>query len=135
MDSPKMSLLMPVYNSYASTRSSKNFLPQAIRTILRQTFTDFELIILDNQSTDDTSKFCQQAARQDSRIRYIRDTEQRFPEAAIGHLAGMARGDYCAIANDDDLWDREYFEKLFDYAESHPETNLVYGREIAIDER
>jgi glycosyltransferase involved in cell wall biosynthesis len=60
-----VSIGMPVYNG-------EKYIREALDSLLSQTFTDFELIISDNASTDDTSKICQEYANRDSRIRYIR---------------------------------------------------------------
>lgn len=134
MAKPKISLLMPVYNSFGFARSNnKELLPLALNSLLRQSYKEFELIILDNQSTDDTSKICRQFAEKDPRIKYVVDTQKRYPEASIGVLGSMADGKYCAIVNDDDLWEKEYLEKFILYMETHPEVDLVYGRKMAID--
>ena len=134
MSNPKISLLMPVYNSFSYVRSNgKNLLPLAINSLLRQTCTDLELVILDNQSSDDTARFCLQIAERDPRVRYVLDDRRRYPEAAIGRLGELARGKYCAIVNDDDLWERDYFRKLLEYSMAHVEIDLAYGREIAVD--
>ena len=134
MTQPKISLLMPVFNSFSYLRSNgKNILPLALNSLLRQSFTDFELIILDNQSTDDTQNLCLKYAERDPRIRYIVDDRNRFPEEAIGKLAEYARAKYCAIVNDDDLWDQDYFEKLITYGEKNPDIDLVYGKLYLID--
>ena len=60
----KVSLGLPVYNG-------ERFVGQAIQSVLDQTFTDFELIISDNASTDSTPDICEDFARKDPRIRYI----------------------------------------------------------------
>ncbi len=84
MKPAKVSLLMPVYNSFSYERSDgKILLPMALKSILKQTYRDFELIILDNQSTDDTAHVCQKFAKTDSRIRYILDTKKRFAERKL----------------------------------------------------
>ncbi len=131
---PVVSLLMPVYNSFSFARSNgKSLLPLALKSLLRQTHQDFELIILDNQSTDDTAEMCQRFAEQDVRVKYVLDAQERFVEEAITRLGELAQGRYCMIVNDDDLWQHDYLEKLFVYAESHPNTDLVYGCMLMID--
>ena len=104
----------------------------AVNSLLKQTYRDFELIILDNQSTDDTAKICTDYARNDTRIRYIVDTEKRFAEASISQLGNYARGIYCMVVNDDDLWEKRYIEKTVQYLDTHPQADLVYGSAIFI---
>ncbi|MDP7268439.1 MAG: glycosyltransferase, partial [Pirellulales bacterium] len=65
---PRVSIGMPVFNGEA-------FLSQAIQSLLEQTYVDFELIISDNTSTDGTESICRKYALQDSRIRYVRNSE------------------------------------------------------------
>ena len=61
---PKISIIMPVYNT-------QQYLPQAIDSIISQTFTDWELLLLDDGSTDRSGKICDDYAAKDSRIRVI----------------------------------------------------------------
>lgn len=135
LTNPKVSVLMIVYNSYDFVRSENNdFLSVAISSILSQTFDDFELIILDNQSTDQTQEICRRFEKEDDRIRFIIDREQRFPEAAIEECFNYAKGDYVMIANDDDLWDQDYIKDLASILDLKPSIDFAYtnGRYIDI---
>jgi len=96
---------MPVFNGSA-------LLARAICSIQQQTFEDFELIILDNQSTDSTPEICHTFARQDSRLRYIRDTEYRTTHEAASYLKSLARGKYSVYASDDDIWLSDFLSTL-----------------------
>ena len=64
---PRVSIGLPIYNG------ERRFMSEAIESVLAQTFTDFELIICDNASTDRTPEICQQYARRDKRIKYYRN--------------------------------------------------------------
>jgi glycosyltransferase involved in cell wall biosynthesis len=134
MIKPLVSILMPVYNSFDFVRSEgAQLLPKALDSLLAQTYENFELIILDNQSTDSTADICKKYAKKDSRIRYFFDTEKRFPEGAINHLATLMTGKYCMVANDDDLWHPDYIRKLTMYLQEHPQIDLVYSNSSVID--
>lgn len=125
---------MPVYNSFDFVRSeNQNLLPRALDAILAQTYKNFELIIMDNQSIDDTPTICGQYAKKDPRIRFIVDSEKRYPEAGIGHAATFRRGAYTMVANDDDSWHPSYIETLLSYMEKHPEADMCYSNGIYID--
>lgn len=125
---------MPVYNSYGHVRSEgKDLLRIAIDSLLAQTYTNFELIILDNQSTDKTPTIIRKYAKRDSRIRYIVDSRKRYPEGAITHLGSFIQGEFCMIANDDDIWDPKYIEKLHSYISGHPEVDLCYSNGSYVD--
>ncbi len=65
---PRVSIGLPVFNG-------ERFVAEAIDSILAQTFTDFELIVSDNASTDRTEEICRQYAEKDERIRYVRNRE------------------------------------------------------------
>ena len=121
-----MSLLMPVYNSLSGQNQAFGFFDQAIGSLQSQTITEFELIILDNQSTDGTFEYCEKIARQDSRIKVFRDDARRSPEEAIRKLSELSESDYCAIVNDDDTWDSRYFETLITILESNHAISLAY---------
>ena len=121
-----ISLLMPVCNSLSGQNQAFGFLDQAIGSLQSQTFTEFELLILDNQSTDCTFEYCEKIARQDSRIKVFRDEARRSPEEAIRKLSELSEYDFCAIVNDDDTWDSRYFEVLITVLESNPAISLAY---------
>ncbi len=133
-NSPLVSILMPVYNSFDFVRSeNKRFITKALDSLLAQTYANFELIILDNQSTDQTVEICEKYAKNDKRIRLIIDTEKRYPEGGISQASTFARGEFCMIANDDDLWDPRYIETLVAYHISHPGIDLAYTNGNFVD--
>lgn len=94
---------MPVYNG-------QTLVAQAIRSLLDQTFSDFELIISDNGSTDRTPEICQEFATADHRIRYIRHAENRGIFWNNNFVISEARGRYFMLASDDDIWDQNWLE-------------------------
>jgi glycosyltransferase involved in cell wall biosynthesis len=126
MQKPLVSILMPVYNSVERSLGG-DWLVKSLDSLLRQTYENFELIILDNQSTDSTASFCQGYAKKDARIRYILDTQNRFPEGAINRLAEFMQGKYCMVANDDDLWHPDYINKLVAFLDNHQDIDMVYS--------
>ncbi len=101
MNTPKVSIGMPVYNG-------GRFLKEALDSLLVQTFTDFELIISDNASTDETEAICQDYAAKDKRIRYIRQTENRGAIANFQFVLDEAVGEYFMWAAADDIWSSEF---------------------------
>ncbi len=91
--SPLVTVLLPTYNR-------AHLLPRAIRSVLNQTYPHFELIIVDDGSTDDTPKVIK--AFRDRRIRYIRHDENRGILAVRNTGLDAARGDYITKVDDDD---------------------------------
>jgi len=95
-NAPTVSIGMPVYNG-------ERFITEAIDSILAQTFTDFELIISDNASTDGTEAICNVYAARDSRIRYFRQSKNYGALFNFKFVLNEAQGLYFKWAATDDL--------------------------------
>ncbi len=108
MTTPKVSIGMPVYNG-------EPFIREALDSLLAQTFTDFDLIISDNASTDGTEAICQEYAAKDKRIRYIRQTENRGATANFQFVLDEAVGEYFMWAAADDRWGELFVEENFNF--------------------
>ena len=93
---PRVSIGMPVFNG-------DKFIREALDSLLAQTFTDFELIISDNASTDRTEAICREYAERDKRIRYVRQAENLGPAANFRFVLDEAVGEYFMWAAADDL--------------------------------
>ena len=102
--SPGLSIGMPVYNG-------ELFIQRAIESILAQTFTDFELIISDNNSTDSTQEICEKFLKKDNRIRYFRQDKNIRTHRNFIFLLKQAKGKYFAWTAVDDYLDNDYMEK------------------------
>ncbi|HMS83238.1 MAG TPA: glycosyltransferase family A protein [Nitrospira sp.] len=116
MPEPLVSVAMSVHDG-ASTVSA------AIRSILWQTFPDWELILVNDASTDKTGSICRRF--QDSRIRVIEETEQGGLAVRLNQAVSSARGKYIARMDADDIAYPERFTRQVDYLESHPIVDLV----------
>ena len=104
---PKVSIGMPVYNG-------EKFIREALDSLLAQTFTDFELIISDNASTDGTEAICRKYVERDSRIRYVRQTINRGGTANFLFVLSKARGEYFMWAAADDQWSPNWIVHLLE---------------------
>lgn len=125
---PVVSIGLPVYNG-------ANFLAEAIESILDQTFTDFELIIADNGSTDATPEICRLYASQDPRIRYVRHPKNMGAAKNYNYLVYAASGKYFKWAAHDDLVGKEFLEECLAYFKRCGEgAALVYPNYAVIDE-
>jgi len=103
------------------------FLPQMLESIQTQTHKDLEIIILDNQSTDNTAQFCLDLSKKDSRIQVLIDDQRRSPEEAMNKLTPLATGEFVITLGDDDYIDPYYIEKLVNILESNPDINMAYS--------
>lgn len=122
---PRVSIGMPVYNA-------AQYLRPAIDSLLAQTFTDFELIISDNASTDETDAICKQYEAQDSRVKYIKQAKNKGGLANFNVVLNAAHGDYFMWAAGDDVWDSRWIERLL--SNFTPQTAISFGATATTDE-
>lgn len=102
-----VSIGMPVYND-------REFLAKSIESLLNQTYKDFELLISDDCSTDGSMMICEFFARQDSRIKYIRQSITLGISRNMEFLLANATGQYFMWAADDDLWHPNFISNLLE---------------------
>lgn len=122
---PLVTVAMPVYNA-------GKYLRLAVLSIVRQTFKDWELLIIDDGSTDNALQDI--ADIDDARINIIRDGENRGLAARLNEAADMAQGQYLARMDQDDVSYPERFARQIAALQNDPELDLVATRAISIDE-
>lgn len=105
---PLVSIGMPTYN-----RSF--FIRESLDSLLNQTYRNFELIISDNASTDNTEAICKEYARIDKRIKYIRQEKNIGPLNNFSFVLKEARGEYFMWASDDDNWYKNFIKTLLTF--------------------
>jgi glycosyltransferase involved in cell wall biosynthesis len=115
MACPELSVLLPVYNGVS-------YLREAIESILGQTYTDFELIVIDDGSTDDSLLIIGEFA--DSRIRVFSQTNMGLA-ASLNRAIELAKGRYVARQDQDDISFPQRFEKQMAFLEAHPDYGMV----------
>ncbi|MBU2955621.1 glycosyltransferase [Marinobacter sp. F3R08] len=120
-----VSVVTPTYNR-------ARFLPDAIESVLAQTHSDFELIVWDDGSDDDTREVLEPYLA-DSRVRYFYQ-ENQGQSYARNHALEHASGDYIAFLDSDDLWAPDKLEKQLAFLLANPEVDIVHGDEAMIDE-
>ncbi len=122
-----VSVTMPTYNA-------GRFLVPALESILVQTFTDFELLILDDGSTDKTPQIIRSWLKRDARIRFW-SRENRGAPVTRNELLRKARGEFLAIMDNDDVAAPDRLEKQVRFLQQHPEVVCVGGAYQEIDEQ
>lgn len=120
--SPRVSIGMPVYNG-------EKYIRETLDSLLVQTFTDFELIISDNGSTDGTEAICRVYAERDSRIRYVRQRENRGMMFNYLFVLDEARGEFFMWASHDDIWSTNWLETMVQNAGAGV---IAFGRMVDI---
>src|SRR5436309_555737 len=123
-DDPAVSVVIATYN-YA------HFLGQAIDSALAQTFRDFEIIVIDDASTDDTPEVMGSYAGR-GRVRYYRIDHSGATRAKNEGMR-RARGRYVALLDSDDLWHPEKLERQLELFRQAPDLGVVYTRRQIID--
>lgn len=108
-----------------ATRNHAELLRKALNSLLAQTYTNFELIISDNASTDETRKICEEYANKDNRIRYILQKENIGGLRNFEFVLSVARGDYFMWAADDDWWEPEFISVLARALDNRPECGVA----------
>ena len=111
---PLVSVVMPVYNG-------ERFLAEAIDSILTQTFSDFELIIVDDGSTDGSAKIIQAYAERDTGISFVQLADNAGQPSARNAGIALASGKYIAGMDSDDISLPERLRMQVDYMEAHPD--------------
>jgi glycosyltransferase involved in cell wall biosynthesis len=124
---PTLSIGLPVYNG-------QRYLAEALEALLAQTYADFELVISDNASTDQTESICRAYAAQDDRIRYVRQPVNLGADPNHRYVADQARGRLFKWAAHDDLYEPELLRRCVEALESHPGVVLAHAADAAIDE-
>lgn len=119
-EKPLISVLMGVYNC-----KSRDMLEQAVHSILQQTHSHLELIICDDGSTNDTPLWLAELAKQDDRIRLLRNETNQYLAGALNRCITAAKGDYLARQDDDDISHPERLAKQLAFLETHPEVDFV----------
>lgn len=120
-----ISIGMPVFNG-------GKFISEAIESLLNQSYRDFELIISDNASTDNTEIICRNYALKDSRIRYIRQETNLGAVANFKFVFELSNAKYFMWAAADDVWDLQWIESLLPLSQRFQ--CLSFGTVQTIDE-
>lgn len=118
--SPKISVIMPVYNA-------EEYLREAIESILNQTFTDFEFIIVDDASTDNSCKIIEEYSKKYERILVIKNANNFGIAETRTRGTKFAKGKYIGVADADDISIPTRLEKQYNYLEKHEDCGVVGG--------
>jgi len=117
---PTISVIIPAYNA-------ANFISQTIESVLKQTFTDFELLVIDDGSTDDTLAVANQYALGDRRIQVLSQTN-RGVSATRNHGVQIAKGNIIAFLDADDLWFPDKLAIHIQHFHTNPNLAVSFSR-------
>jgi glycosyltransferase involved in cell wall biosynthesis len=111
---PLVSCIIPTYNR-------EKFLPISIGSVLKQTYKNWELIIVDDRSTDGTKKLIEKYMKKDKRIKYVKNIHKQGPSGARNQGIELAKGKYIAFLDSDDEWMSFHLEEMIYYLEKYPD--------------
>lgn len=123
---PAVSVVMPAYNC-------EKYIEAAIRSVISQTFTDWELIVIDDGSSDSTREIIDRLAAEDSRILSLPNEKNMGVAATRNRGIDISRGSYIALLDSDDVWRENKLTRQMELAESS-DSDLVYCSYGIIDE-
>lgn len=124
---PRIGIGVPVFNG-------ERYLPRTLDSLLAQTFTDFEICITDNASSDRTQAICEAYASRDSRVRYHRSEVNLGPAGNFHRCYELARGAYFKWNAADDMCAPAFLEKCVAVLDADPDVVLAFPRTMIIDE-
>jgi glycosyltransferase involved in cell wall biosynthesis len=124
---PLVSIVLPTYNG-------SRYLRQSVASCLAQTYEDFELIVVDDASTDRTPTIIAELAAADGRIRTVRNEPNRKLPASLNVGFGRARGDYLTWTSDDNLYRPHALAAMVAALEAEAAVDMVYTDVTLIDE-
>jgi glycosyltransferase involved in cell wall biosynthesis len=124
---PRVSIGLPVFNG-------QKYLKETVDSVLTQTYSDFELIISDNCSTDATPQICLDYQARDSRIRYYRSARNMGAAWNFNKVFALSSGEYFKWTADDDVYAPQFLEKCVRILERDPSTVLCYAKTNIIDQ-
>lgn len=124
-DSPRLTIGV-------TTCDVERYLPDALDSLLRQDFTDFEVVVCDNQSTDSTWEICQRYAAGDTRFRIFQNETNIGEAGNVNRVVGLARGEYFRLLGHDDLMEPTLLRRCVEALDANPRAVLARPQTIVI---
>lgn len=122
MENVGISIIMPLYNA-------QKYLEESLKSVLGQTFTNYELICVNDGSTDGTLNILEKFLKRDNRLRVVSNTERLGAAYSRNKGMGMANGKYLAFLDGDDLFDEMMLEKAYDTIEKNAADIVMFDYE------
>jgi glycosyltransferase involved in cell wall biosynthesis len=125
---PKISVILPTYNG-------SKWIEKSVRGVLAQSFSDLELLIIDDGSTDSTKSIIQKISKEDGRIVYIKNENNSGIQKSLNRGLKESNGAYVARIDDDDEWtDKDKLRSQLDFLEGNLDHVLVGTGVVVVDE-
>ena len=122
----KISFCIPIFNK-------ELYLNECLVTVMSQTHTNFEVILVDDASTDGTQEICEYYANKDKRVKYRRNAFNRGVGYTRNLARDMATGDIILVQDADDMSFKDRAERVVKFFKAYPKTDIMYGSCLTID--
>lgn len=126
-NNPLVSIIIPVHNG-------EKYLKEAIESVLNQTYKNWELIIVNDASSDSTVKIATKYARADKKIKLFNHRHKKYRSGALNTGISNARGQFISFLDADDIYYPDKTEKQIDFLLKNPKVDMVYGDMRVFDE-
>lgn len=124
-DGDLVSVIIPVYNS-------EKFIKETIKTVQNQTYKNYELIVVNDCSTDNSKKIIEEEIKKDNKIKLINLKENSGVAIARNTGIDNAKGKYIAFLDADDLWEKEKLEKQIEFMSKNEYEFTFTGYELSL---
>lgn len=125
--SPLISIIMPAYNA-------EKYIGQAIESVINQTYTNWELIVLDDGSKDCTKSIVLEKVKKDKKIRLLENNRNMGVSATRNRGVQKAKGDWIAFLDSDDVWELEKLKKQVTFWQTHMDAKIIFTASSFINE-
>jgi glycosyltransferase involved in cell wall biosynthesis len=126
--SPKISIVMASYNY-------EKYIAEAIESVLNQTVSNFELIIIDDASKDNSKEIIKEYAKKDDRVFYLLHEKNKGLYETSNEGLSLCRGEYIAFIDSDDIWEKNKLIKQLDIFEEKQSVEVIYTDAETVDEK
>lgn len=123
---PRVSIAVPAYNC-------ERYIEQSLRSLLMQTYQDFEIVVSDNASTDRTADICEEIAATDSRVRVVRRKDNIGGPGNFRYVYSLCQGEFIKWSTADDYWDPRFLEACLAELDGNPDVVLCYSKTTLIN--
>ncbi|MGE5795669.1 MAG: glycosyltransferase family 2 protein [Ignavibacteria bacterium] len=120
----------PLISVVITSFNSEKFIEEAVISVLNQTFQNFEIIVVDDQSTDKTAEIVREFSAKDSRIKFYSISHSGKPSTVRNYGIAKAKGEYIAFLDGDDVWEKYKLEEQFNSIQKNQDAVLVYSASI-----
>ena len=124
---PLVSVIIPVFNA-------EKYIGETVTSVLKQSYDNFEIIVIDDSSTDGTTGILEKMAQSNNKIKYFKIKHSGRPAIPRNYGIKKAGGEYIAFLDSDDLWTKDKLEEQIKFLQKYPNLIFVYSISVTFGE-